>query len=313
MTETDVRELIVKISGKVQKTNFKEFEESTLARIAEINTDLVTDEDFGEAEVTIKSCKLAEQRIAQAKQDGINDTADIAKLFATMEKLSDKIRDTRLSLEKIVKTEKSNRKATIIHKGTSRVDEALVTSPVAHSFHTDTNAIRDAVKGKRSIEKMQEAVDLVVESQLKELGEAETLFVSNCDSINEEMEEYHGLFPDWKILAVSSEEVVTATIESRINKFKLDVAEKKRKDEEKAKVGPVVEEPVHTTTPSGTTRVETSSYGATSSQGLNPDPVGQYVITIIINATKEKVIAAAKKVAELLKNEADVVSVNLSK
>lgn len=79
---------------------------------------------------------------------------------------------------------------------------------------------------------MEEAVADTVAKTIEELSILESSFLSNSLSIQASAEEYPGLFPDAKVLALSSVEVVTAQIESRIAKFKYD---QKLKEEAAAK------------------------------------------------------------------------------
>jgi len=231
--EFEKKQLILKISGEVQQSNIAEFEEAALLVIGAINTDLQTDADFAEAEQNVKSCKAIELRIAQARQDAIMQTADIAALIQTTERLEAKFRQTRLMLDGKVKTEKEQRKNEIINAGRNHIQGLLVTSPVKHGFSVDNKAFTEAAKGKRSLAKIEEAVREVVTSEEFRLASLEETYQLNIININVAEGKYPGLFPDKSSIALSPGEVVDSQIESRIATFRFNVLEKERKEKER--------------------------------------------------------------------------------
>ena len=234
MKTIEGKELVLRITGEVQSSNLSEFEKDALEVIENINTDLDTDQDFVEAEQNIKSCNLIEIRIHNARQAALNSTEDIATLITTTERLEAKFRETRLGLNKKVKTEKGRRKSEIINKAMGQFADLIYNSDVKHAFTLNTEAFNNAVKNKRSLEAMQKAVDEVVESEKTLLYELGKTFSTNLIDIKQAEVNYPGLFPDKKNLAVSSHEVVAAQIESRISTFKYKQEMKEKAEREKA-------------------------------------------------------------------------------
>ena len=234
MKTIEGKELVLRITGEVQSSNLSEFEKDALEVIENINTDLDTDQDFVEAEQNIKSCNLIEIRIHNARQAALTSTEDIATLITTTERLEAKFRETRLGLNKKVKTEKGRRKSEIINKAMGQFADLIYNSDVKHAFTLNTEAFNNAVKNKRSLEAMQKAVDEVVESEKTLLYELGKTFSTNLIDIKQAEVNYPGLFPDKKNLAVSSHEVVAAQIESRISIFKYKQEMKEKAEREKA-------------------------------------------------------------------------------
>lgn len=222
MKSLETKELVLKVTGEVQASNIKEFQKEALQHIANIKTELVTDQDFAEAKQVVKSCKVVEDRIANAVNQAVMSMETVAEIRTIAEKLRDKFRDTRLMLDKKVKSEEALRKSEITTGAVDEISKHLDASQVAHGFHVDIGAINDAIKNKRSLEKMKEAVAVEVDSQKQKIDDLEKLFLLNLTSIQNTEKEYPGLFPDAKRLALSPEEVVQAQIESRVNKFKFD-------------------------------------------------------------------------------------------
>lgn len=98
--------LHVQVQGQVVASNLAEFKAHALAVIGNINTDPRTDEDFADAEKTVKWCKEVESRISGAKQNALGQTGDIDALFRALDEVSEFARKTRLTLEKQVKAKK---------------------------------------------------------------------------------------------------------------------------------------------------------------------------------------------------------------
>jgi hypothetical protein len=231
------KQLVLRISGAVEQSNMAEFEETALLVISSINTDLQTDEDFAAAEADIKSCQLIETRIHNARQDALNSTAAIATLITTTERLEAKFRETRLLLNRLVKTEKEARKNEILSGAKNHISGLLIKSPVKHGFVIDNKAIMEAAKNKRSLDKMREAVAEVVEEEILRLADLEETFLTNMEAIQAAEEQYPGIFPDKKNVALSPVDVVSAQVESRISNFRynLEMQAKREREEHERK------------------------------------------------------------------------------
>lgn len=230
MESLEAMQLVLRISGAVEQSNLADFEADANAVLDSINTDLETDEDFAEAEENIKSCQLIETRIANARADALNSTKDIATLIATTERLEAKFRATRLLLNGKVKTEKEARKNEIVDGAKNHLQGMLLQSPVRHAFVIDFKAIQEATKGKRSISKMRQAVQEIVDAEELRMAGMEQDFQLNLSTINKSEEQYPGLYPDKKNLALSSPEVVETQIINRVLQYKISMQEKAEKE-----------------------------------------------------------------------------------
>ena len=110
--------LHVEVRGQVIASNLTAFRERAMAVIGNINTDPRTDEDFADAEKTVKWCKEVETRISGAKQNALGQTGDIDALFRALDEVSEFARKTRLTLEKAVKSKKDEIRADRIRAAT---------------------------------------------------------------------------------------------------------------------------------------------------------------------------------------------------
>ena len=125
-------------------------------------------------------------------------------------------------------------------------------SAVAHADISFKNDVEGAVKGKKSLEKMQEAVDEIKGYYFDKIAEIEELFNENISLILSSESEYPGLYHDKRNIALKPVAEVEAIIESRVNDFKLKQLEKAETERKAKEVKPEVEpvqpkpvEPIH--------------------------------------------------------------------
>jgi hypothetical protein len=242
MKSLEGTELVLRISGEVEQSNLQEFETQALAVIENINTNLETDEDFAEAEVNIKGCQLMENRIATARSSALANTAAIAELIKTTERLEAKFRETRLKLKNLVVHEKDRRKGEVMNAARKRLTDRLESSPVKHGFVIDNTAITNAAKNRRSLKALEESVNEVIDAEIARLSALENLFVCNIGKIEEFEADWPGLFPDKKNIALSAIETVDAMLLARVADHMLKVAEKARMENEEAQRKAVIAE-----------------------------------------------------------------------
>ena len=247
MKDLESKQLILKISGEVKDCNIGLFEAQAKSILSSINTNLITDEDFAEAKENIKSCKLIETRIANAKQQSIMSMEDVAAVMKTVDTVQAEFAKIRLQLDKAVKERTTARKNEILNNGIRKIENAWHISPVKHGFAIDTNSIVGAIKGKSLFSKMEEAVEVEVQIQIEKLENIESVFSENLAQIGKAESEYPGLFPDKKQIALQPVDNVSLLITARVEKNKNDIraiADKKvenDKNAEEVKVEPQIE------------------------------------------------------------------------
>lgn len=164
--------LAIQIKGEVTLSNLPEFKQAATAFISTISTELLTDEDFANAEANAKFCKDAEDNIEQTKKSAIAQTASIDELMRTMDFIKDQLRDKRLLLERLVKSEKENRKLQIIKAAQDELAKhftALSSEIKPIGLNATPADFAVAIKGKKTITGMQEAVNqLLADSKINQ-------------------------------------------------------------------------------------------------------------------------------------------------
>ncbi|MCJ8005728.1 YqaJ viral recombinase family protein [Staphylococcus aureus] len=159
--------LRIEVTGMVTASNLAEWKEQAIAVFQGINTELVSDQDFADAEKTVKWCGDIEDQLKAAKQHALSQTQSIDLLFKTIDAIAEEARSKRLALEKRVKTSKDERRTEIGNAARRAVQQHVLAINETLGEHaipmpaTLIADIGDAMKGKRSFASMQEAVDAV--------------------------------------------------------------------------------------------------------------------------------------------------------
>ncbi|WP_115560052.1 lambda-exonuclease family protein [Xanthomonas arboricola] len=241
--------LHIAVAGMVTASNLADFKESAMAVLSGINRELQTDDDFANAEQTVKWCKGVEDRLELTKQQILGQTADIDAVFRTMDEVAAEARRVRLELDKLVKVEKDNRRSQIVANGVQSVrdhyasinaglDAHALTVPA--SLQADIGAV---IKGKKSISSMQDAVGTAAANAKIAASQMAERVRANVRVLEMEMGTFAGLFHDRvQLCATKSPEdlrnLITARIteQQRVDEQRLEAQRDKIRQEEAAKL-----------------------------------------------------------------------------
>ncbi len=165
--------LSVRVEGRVLASNLDAFKANAEAFIAKLPKpgELQSDQDFADAEAAVKACADAEARIKAAKEAALGEMVDVDALLRTADSINEAIRVARLALDKAVKAEKENRKAEIVQAGAAAVRAHIAgvnASLGEHAISPPANLAAEialAIKGKKSLSSMKDAVDTAVAGQ----------------------------------------------------------------------------------------------------------------------------------------------------
>jgi len=109
--------LVVQTEGKVVSSNLVAYKAAADRFLAGIKTTLLDDQDFADAENTVKYCGEAEAKLELAKAAALAQTSTIDEVMRTVDHIKEQFRAKRLQLEKLVKTRKEQIKETILNEG----------------------------------------------------------------------------------------------------------------------------------------------------------------------------------------------------
>lgn len=227
--------LSIQIKGEVTVSNLPQFKAAADTFIANIKTDLKTDEDFVNAEATVKFCGETEDKLEAAKAAAIGQTASIDELMRTIDHIKESIRQKRLTLEKAVKSQKESIKNKIIGDAINlctshalQIDIELGSRVLFQQFSHNIFSIKNfetACKNKRTLASLHNAVDTEVAAIKIKLDDLARVIRKNLTHLPEDL----SLFRDLQSIITKPEDDFKLLVESRM-------AEQKRKEEEAAKL-----------------------------------------------------------------------------
>lgn len=224
--------LVLQLSGRVATSNLDEYKAQALDFINNIKTDLVTDQDFVDAEATVKFCDTAEKKIKEIKQKALENTADIKAAFDALDELGEAMRKKRLSLNKQVTEQKAERKDAIRTKAEKEFLEftaALNKEFAPRVRMPDVECdIATAMSGKRNLDSLQDAADTTLANAKIKATELATIIRANLVMLRELDAKYRGLFMDVQEIILKPAEDFANLVKLRTSEFD---AEEKRKAE----------------------------------------------------------------------------------
>lgn len=230
--------LAVQLVGEVKQSNLALYKSTALDFIKAINTDLKTDQDFADAEATVKFCDKAEKELELVKSQALSQTASIDELFRTIDTLKEEMRRKRLELDKLVKARKetirieikqSAEQAFADHVGTinTRIGPRIGLPAIPVDF-------AGVMKNKRTIASLQDAVDSeLARAKIEANAIAEKIEV-NLKVLRELDAKYRGLFADAQQIITKEAEDFANLVTMRCREH--DAAEEQRLEQERERI-----------------------------------------------------------------------------
>lgn len=226
----DLPALTVQLVGQVTSSNLATFQTVVMERIKAINTTLVTDNDFATADKMVKFLDDGEKRLELVKSQALAQTASIDELFRTIDTLKAEMRAKRLTLDKLVKAEKENRKAEIVTAANREFADHLaallnrvgVPIPAIGSFG-------ESVKGLKSLDSMRDKVSVALAN-----AKIEANAIADRIDSNRKMVDDMSLFPDFAQVATKAPDDFAALLAMRTAARK--EAEEKRLAEDRERI-----------------------------------------------------------------------------
>ncbi|WP_407280571.1 YqaJ viral recombinase family protein [Aromatoleum evansii] len=210
--------LRIEVTGMVTASNLEAFREHALAVFSGIKTDLQTDADFADAERTVKWCKEVEDRLDAAKQHALSQTATIDELFRTIDAIKEEARQKRLTLDRLVKSEKEARKLQIVTQAhqalvahVQQLNARIAPASIPSSMYAP-QMFGEAVKGLKSLDSMRDKVGTLLAN-----AKVECNAVADRIDANRKTVEDMSLMPDFAVVCTKSTEDFAALLAMRVN------------------------------------------------------------------------------------------------
>ena len=221
--------LRIELTGMVTGSNLKAFEESALAVIGAVKTNLTTDQDFADAKKAVKWCGDVEAAVAAAKKQALSQTQSIDELFRSLDRISANARETRLKVDKLVKAQELSIKTEIKQAGETALAEHIATinkrlgsvqlPPIVADF-------AGAMKGKSKLDNMRDAIATELARAKIEANAIAEVIEVNLATLRELADNHRFLFGDRQQLVLKANDDLIAVIKSRIGEHEAEQAKK---------------------------------------------------------------------------------------
>lgn len=227
--------LRIEVTGMVTANNLAQFREHAMAVFGGINTDLQTDQDFADAEKTVKWCKEVEDTLDAAKQHALSQTASIDELFRTIDAIKAEARAKRLELDNLVKREKEARKLQIVTQAhqalvahVQQLNQRIAPASIPSALYGQ-QMFGDAIKGLKSLNSMRDKVGTALAN-----AKIETSALADRIEANRKMVEDMSLMPDFAMVCTKAPDDFAALLALR--KQQRADAEAKRLEAERERI-----------------------------------------------------------------------------
>lgn len=226
--------LRIEVTGMVTASNLAEYKEHAMAVFSSINRDLKTDTDFADAEKVVKWCGDVESRLEAVKEHALSQTASIDALFKAIDDIKAEARRTRLDLDKLVTRRKDEIRTEIVTNGRAAygLHVASLNKEIAPaSINLAVPDFAGAIKGKRSLDSMRDAVDVALangkiaaDAQAKAIRANLAVYKVSADG-------YEFLFADLATLVHKAADDFNLVVKTRIDSRKVLDAKAKEQAE----------------------------------------------------------------------------------
>lgn len=237
----DLPSILVQVNGALTVTdNLSVFGERLQLFVSAINMKPQDDEDFANTEAAIKTLIKAEDALNVAEAEALSQVACIDDIRKLKGMYYDLARTTRLTLEKLVKSEKENRKQEIIAKAKKVIVDykAHCNSVLGGDYlPVFSDDFTNAMKNKRTIEALLNSADSEVARIKIEINGMAATIQANIETLAIQAKEFEFLFVDIGPFFQKQPDDFLAFVQSRIANYLSSQASKKEllKDEQTSK------------------------------------------------------------------------------
>ena len=207
--------LHIEVTGMVTASNLDAFKAHALAVFEGINTDLNSDEDFADAERTVKWCKDVEDRLEAAKQHALGQTASIDELFRTIDSIKEEARQKRLTLDKAVKSRKDAIRVQLVQETADKLDAHVkqLNERLGGTYMPVMQPnLGESIKGRKTLQSCKESLDTALANAKIEASAIADRIQVNKDALRETD---WPLFPDFAQVCLKPAEDFARLVESR--------------------------------------------------------------------------------------------------
>ena len=298
--------LNVQVFGELTtETNLQEFRARSVEMIEGIKSKLETDQDFKDAEVTVKYLKDAEAKLELTKKQSLSKAVPLENLFTTLDEVSELMKVTRIRLDKQVAADKKNRRNSLVEKGADSIAKHMVETngefiPRKISVNIAGPNLWESIKGMSSFDNMAAAISDDVARFKVEVNMVADRIRESLKIIDTTAADYPFLLTDMQTLVELEPDYLQMLLDRRIADYKEEAqaAEQKKIAACKAVIEGfkvAAEPPDHLTLAQLEMAKSVALHTSTEELGDYKDEADQEKFNALAALTK----AIAEKVAEL--------------
>lgn len=210
----------VQVSGElVIHSNLNTFGDQLRAFVEKLNMQPTDDQGFADADAAVKTLKKAEEALNAVEAQAISQTGSMDELRSALEQYRTIARNHRLALEKMVKTRKDQIREEIVFEGKQALNAYV--AELEKELHPArlqkiTADFAGAIKGKRTLSSLREAVAQTLTNAKIELNEAARLLRENLAMYRTQAAGFEFLFSDLTVIIHKPAEDLQLLIKTRI-------------------------------------------------------------------------------------------------
>lgn len=230
--------LSIQVNGSLTLIdNLQVFGEKLNEFIAGLDLKPETDQAFADAEAAVKTLEKAQQALEAAEASALAQTSSIDEMRRTVAMYAKQARETRLMLEKLVKSRKEQIRAEIVQNGKNALSVHIRTlnTRLGALYIADVPAnFLGVIKGKKTLSSLRDAVDTELARVKIEANAIADRIQININTLQELASDHMFLFADSKQIVLKEADDCRRLIEQRIADHKK--AEEKRLEDERERI-----------------------------------------------------------------------------
>ncbi len=211
-------------------SNLKDFRAAAEILVERTKLPLVNDQDFADREALCKAFGEAEKLLKMKAEEVVGQINDVAAFSRELGNIAEMFRVARLASEKLVAAEKTNRRNAIQQGGEQALAKHIANLQARFNGRVAMPSYRadfaGAIKGKRTLESIQNAVDTLLAQGKIETNAMADAIDANLRTLDTLAPEHGFLFRDLQNLVTMPAEAFRATVEGRVATHKAQEAAK---------------------------------------------------------------------------------------
>lgn len=229
----------MRVKGELVSCNLEHYKPAAEAYLAAINSTLTTDQHFADAVTDAKFCRESAKKLALSIEQALGQMGDVNTAMNIVREVQAMFDAKALALEKLVKTEKDNRKLAIVQGGRDAMSahmSALNTRLGKPYMPKLPQEFEGVIRGLKTFSSIENAVDTELARLKIEANQVADRIQINLNVLREKAMDYVFLFADTATIVLKANDDFEALVANRINDHKAMEAARIEREAEAARM-----------------------------------------------------------------------------